>query len=587
MARTRGRPATSWKRAQALLADFDRATQEQKLRDVDAGLSAASGALDDVHQQLQSAAGALDGRQTELLDVADACKAAAARLSPVEKIIGAVVAAMRLTRDRRPETPWERTQRCLRGFNRQDQEARLRELNADLAAASHGRTRALEQVNAAASALREVDLLDVADAGKAAAARATEFQAVTKLIGDITTANYHHGLGSDEPYREFERLLKADYQQLALEDDYPAEAEAFAALDAVLDRMGEIRLAPRIASRNLCAVAGGFSSGKSSFLNALIGGAEDLLPTRITPTTSIPTFIFNVKDAGLNINVFNPHGGSIEIEPKALQQMTHDFKREHGIELKRLVERVSIYTPELQAWGNVALIDTPGYTNPDDADGDTSDEEVALRSIWQSRFLIWLVDCEKGTLPEQDVGLIKRFLQQRAESRGDDAIYLVLNKADKKPEEQRKNILKQVVETCTRHEIPYFGIALYSAHTHEWYGYEGRPFDEFLAAVNSAEADALEKLEDDVEAVFARYAEYHAEEQKRLTAALGLMNRLSLGLEDDQPKLKKSLNTHQRALKKAIKNHKEWTQRAVVLRGQFLHAVRGFITAIEAIRDVR
>lgn len=587
MARS-GRPQmVPWERAQALLQRLDRGAQEERIRDLDVALSSASALLGDAGRHLQSTAAALGGRERELLDVADACKIAAARLAPTEKLVGAVVAAMGLLRGRKREMTWEQARRQLHGFSRQDQEARLCQIDDDLAAASDGHTQALEHVNAAARALGKVDLLAVADAGIAAAARAAEFEAVTKLIANITTANYHLGVASDEPYREFERLLKADYQQLALEDNYPAEAEAFAVLDAVLERMGEIRLAPRVASRNLCAVAGGFSSGKSSFLNALIGGAEDLLPTRITPTTSIPTFILNVKDAGLSINVFNRHGGSVEIEPKALQQMTHDFKRNHGIELKRLVEKVFIYTPELQAWGNVALIDTPGYTNPDDADGDTSDEEVALRSIWQSRFLIWLVDCENGTLPEQDVGLIKRFLQQRAGSRGEDAIYLVLNKADKKPEEERKNILKQVVETCTRHEIPCFGIALYSAHTHEWYGYEGGPFDEFLAAVNGAEADALEKLEDHVEAVFARYAEYHAEEQKRLTAALGLMNRLSLGLEDDQPNLKKSLNAHQRALKKAIKNHKEWTQRAVVLRGQFLHAVRGFITAIEDIRDVR
>ena len=586
MVRARRPQAMPWERARALLAELDRRAQEEQIRDLDAALAAASGTLGDAGRHLQ-ATDALRGCERELLDVADTCKAAAARLAPAEKLVGAVVAAIGILRGRKPEMTWEQARRQLHGFSRQNQEARLRQIDDDLAAASDGHTQALEHVNAATRALGKFDLLDVADAGKAAAARAGELQAVVKLIGDITLANYRHGVASDEPYREFERLLKKNYRQLALEDDYPAEAEAVTALEAVLERMGEIRLAPRVASRNLCAVAGGFSSGKSSFLNALIGGAEDLLPTRITPTTSIPTFIFNVKDADLSINVFNHHGGSIEIESKALQQMTHDFRREHGIELKRLVERVSIYTPELQAWGNVALIDTPGYTNPDDADGDTSDEEVALRSIGQSRFLIWLVDCEKGTLPEQDVRLIKRFLQQRAGPRGDDAIYMVLNKADKKPEEQRKNILKQVVETCARHEIPYFGIALYSAHTHEWYGYEGRPFDEFLAAVNGAEADALEKLEDDVEAVFARYAEYHAEEQKRLTAALGLMNRLSLGLEDDQPKLKKSLNAHQSALKKAIKNHEEWTQRAVALRGQLLHAVRGFITAIEAIRDER
>ena len=570
-------------RAQDLLENFDRGDQEGLLRSVDAALSAANGALGDAQQHIQSAAAVMN--EIDLLQVADVCKTANVRLGPALKLVSAAIAVLGAARPSKSGgMPWAEARQRLDGFNPQDQERNVQQVDSDLTETVGALADAVEKINAANSALGEIDLLDVAEAGAVAAALLGNYRAVTALVGHITAAKYGGSSTVDVAFAEFEQLLEDDYHQLALEDDYPAEAEAFAELDEVLDRMREIRLAPRIASRNLCAVAGGFSSGKSSFLNALIGGTEELLPTRITPTTSIPTFIFNIKDADQSINVFNHDGGNVQVEPEMLQQMTHDFKREYGIELKRLVDRVSINTPQLDACPNVALVDTPGYTNPDEAGGATSDEEIALRAIWQSRFLIWLVDCEQGTLPERDVDIIKRFLEQRAETKRGDSIYLVLNKADKKAEDQRASILAHVADVAQKHEIPFFGIALYSAHDDEWYGCEGKSFDEFLKAINDAETLTMDVLEDRVEAVFSQYDKHYRKELKEEEGTLGLMNRLSLSLDDDQENLEKSLTSHQRRLKKVIKDQKQWMEQAATLQRKFQHSLQGFIEGVEAMR---
>lgn len=573
-------------RAYALLENFDRGEQEGLLRSADTALSATSGTLGDIEQQIQSAAAAV--HEGDLLAAVDACKSAFARFGPAVKLVSVVTAAFGTRRAPEGEAmQWEDAREWLRDFNAED----VQKVGAGLTTASEGLAEGVEKIGTAISALSKVDLLEVADAGKVAAEELRKLQAVTALIGRITAASYQGSADVDDHYREFEHLLKHDYQHLALEDDYPAEAEAFATLRGIQERMGEIRLAPRISKRNLCAVAGGFSSGKSSFLNALIGGTEHLLPTRITPTTSISTYIFNVKDADQSINAFNHHGGAVEVEPKMLRQMTHDFQREHGIELKRLVDRVSIYTPRLEAYPNVALVDTPGYTNPDEADSATSDEEVALRAVEQSRFLIWLVDCEKGTLPEQDVKLIKKFMGGRK-------VYLVLNKADKKPEDERGGILKHVVEAAQEHEIPFVGIALYSAHNNEWYGCEGRPFDEFLKVVNDAKSEAMGALEEEVRDVFAGYDKYGREEQKRLADLSGLLDRVSMHVGYDQSpspeesvdqdrtgSVAQSLASHRRALNTAIGNQKKWLEEAAGLQGKFLRTVQGFIESVEAMHD--
>ena len=462
-------------------------------------------------------------------------------------------------------------------------------------------------VREAIKALSENSFSKLGDAAVAINARMENLDGIIKLVGSITSANHDIQSSCDKHYHDFENLLKEDYHQFALKDNYPQEAEAYVDLQGVLTDMGNIRLAPRLATRNMCAVAGGFSSGKSSFLNSLIGGEDDLLPTRITPTTSIATYIFHIKGEEQSINVFNHNGGSVKIKPAQFQRMTHDFKAEYGIQLKRLVERVSIYTPKLADWNNVALIDTPGYTNPDEGEGVDSDEEIALRSVWKSRFLIWLVDCERGTLPEQDVELLRKFLQQRDRPKGGKSLYLVVNKADKKPEDELEGVLHKVAKTAQGHDIPCFGIGLYSAHQGKWYSHAGQPFEEFLSKVGEAELANIETLKDRVEQVFDGYVDWHHTEQERLANTLGLMNRLLLGVDVRQSKksggekkegargrggngpsnLEGGLNKHIRALRKQIEVHKQWSEKAIGLRARFLRSVEGFIKEINLLRDLR
>ena len=571
----------AWARARAFFYSFDQRAQADRLRRVNAALLAANDALKEAQHQLSgTVAPSREICERQLMDMADACKAWVTRLSLAVKIVSALDAAVGVVRRRKPKFPYALVQQRLRDFDREEQEQGIRRRNEALAQTRTLQATALARVNAAASELAELDLLAVADAGRAAAEHAYEYEAITKLVGTIT--NCRHGAPSSPHYQHFERLLKA-YRELAKEVDYPGETDGTRVLEAVLDRMATIRITPEIASRNSCIVVGGFSSGKSSFLNALIG--DKVLPTGITPTTSIPTFIVHGPGNG-RIRAFNPHGGSVEIESKALKMITHDFKRDHGIAMKRLVRLISISTPKFGNYGNVVLVDTPGYATPEEADADYSDKAV-VHSISQSRFLVWVVDCERGTLPDQDVVLIKKFLGDQISADGRNTIYFVLNKAEKQQEEDREDTLREVVEACARNGITYFGVALYSASHREWFGHVGQPFEEFLNVINGAKAVATKALEGDVEAVFSRCAQYHTMELKRLSSAVGLMKRLASGLEDDQTNLAKDLGIYRRGLEGALEIHGKCASRMDVLRRQSMEAVRCFVAEIEAMRDMR
>ena len=467
----------------------------------------------------------------------------------------------------------------------------------------------IDLVRDALKALGESSFSKLVEAANTINARMEKFNDVIKLVGPITSANYNIQSGCDKYYHDFKSLLAEDYHRLALEDNYPREAEAYGKLQGVLADMGNIRLAPRLATRNMCAVAGKFSAGKSSFLNSLIGGEKGLLPSGISKTTSIPTYIFHIKGEEQSINVFNHNGGGTKIEPTQLQMMTHDLKEpDYGIQLKCLVERVSIYTPKLADWNNVALIDTPGYSNPDEGEGVDSDEEIALRSVWKSRFLIWLVDYENGTLQERDVEFIQRFLQKRGQPNGSAPIYLVVNKVEGKTKSKLEAVRDEVAKIAKAYEIPYFGIGLYSAHQSKWY-YGHKSFEDFLSMVGETEPVSIETLKDEVKQVFDGYVEWHRKERERLEKTLGLMNRnrLALGVDTRQEKrgirrrgeatggsrdnapsaLENSLDEHIRDLSKQIEVHKQWSKKAAGLKAKFLRSVEGFIKEINSMRDLR
>ena len=68
-----------------------------------------------------------------------------------------------------------------------------------------------------------------------------------------------------------------DYYELYM--DFKSEYEKFR----------DYILYDQLIGKNVVALGGGFSSGKSSFLNALNG--EDALPEAIEPTTAVPAYV--------------------------------------------------------------------------------------------------------------------------------------------------------------------------------------------------------------------------------------------------------------------------------------------------------
>ena len=426
-------------------------------------------------------------------------------------------------------------------------------------------------------------------------------QKALDLIGRIMSARDNMSGECTHYFREFEKLLKNDYLEFARNDTYPEEAEAYAALERIHSHMNQMRLAPLLASRNICTVAGSFSSGKSSFLNSLIG--QKVLPTGITYTTSIPTFVTYVDKNELEINVFNDAGGKELIDTSIFQQITHNFDKKYNIKLKKIVERVVINTPHLGKYKRVAFIDTPGYTKPDDAQGDKDDKKIALQEALNNPFLIWVVDCERGTLPQEDVDFLCEFRDQRKKlfqlssyRKSKPPIFIVLNKADKKLAEKRK-ILREVKKIADKNKLPYFGIGLYSSHYKKWYSGSDRfrTFEDFLEMINRART--MIKLDKEVEDLFDKYIRFHDEKKKRMELIDGLMERIDGLIEGIEPTIKQSTSRRRRSLRsdisehrqdvtKEMNEHKEHATQSRSLKLKFKKCTQSFMHEIGAMQNV-
>jgi len=202
-------------------------------------------------------------------------------------------------------------------------------------------------------------------------------------------------------------------------------------------------------------VAGGFSAGKSSFLNTLTG-CKGLLPTGIEPVSVIKTYLYcNGKGIKANIgsnqsvnNIFSKYMNSIQASAPATTEEKVEVKVK-GVNLKNAVvdldesvlkaiqhsSKSKVYLTsvldklfvEIQSskLDGLVFIDTPGYNKEEtknEGSGKT-DKEVAESGLDEGNVLFWLIDCERGTISDQDLKMIEKFEGKKV---------IIFNKADKK-----------------------------------------------------------------------------------------------------------------------------------------------------------
>ncbi len=207
---------------------------------------------------------------------------------------------------------------------------------------------------------------------------------------------------------------------------------------------------PSLFQKSMVAVGGGFSVGKSSFLNHLLG-LNLKLPEAINPTTAIPTYCF--KDKREALMGFSQNGGMVELPHLTFD---HKFLNSLGFNLKNIMPSMLLSAPSVP-FEFLCFIDTPGH-NPSNRGYTGGDRQASEEYLANAKYILWVIDCQHGTIQSDDLD----YLQELYEEHGKQ-VFIVLNKADLKITIQLEEIAVQTKETLENRGIEFLGIDAYSS----------------------------------------------------------------------------------------------------------------------------
>lgn len=190
-------------------------------------------------------------------------------------------------------------------------------------------------------------------------------------------------------------------------------------------------------------VAGGFDSGKSSFLNKLVKSV-DLLPTGVEPVSVVKTYLYCSKEIRqITAKGINLKNVLVSLPVDVLKAIQHGS--ESNIYLASVLEKLFVEIPSQELDG-IVFIDTPGYNNTDkvNAFNGKSDKRTALEALKEGNVLFWMVDCESGAIMSDDMDVIKTFKGPKV---------FIFNKADIVGETNAKGIIEEAAQTLYK-EFP-------------------------------------------------------------------------------------------------------------------------------------
>ena len=181
-------------------------------------------------------------------------------------------------------------------------------------------------------------------------------------------------------------------------------------------------------------LAGGFSSGKSSFLNRLVKNAH-LLPTGTQPISVVKTYLYcNAKNKKVTVEGVNLKNVLVELPTNVLQAIQH--ANSSNVHLASVLEKLLIQINSSELDG-LCFIDTPGYNNSISANvsNGKTDKDTATEAFAEGDVLFWLIDIDKGTAISEDIEMLAQF-------EGKPKV-IIFNKADKKGIQESKKIVEE------------------------------------------------------------------------------------------------------------------------------------------------
>ncbi|TPH84712.1 dynamin family protein [Helicobacter pylori] len=275
---------------------------------------------------------------------------------------------------------------------------------------------------------------------------------------------------NNEGLEEYQSILDNEFLEFASGVDSLKEKEiALLMLQEIQKELQLVASYPSLFQKTIVAVGGGFSAGKSTFLNNLLG-LKLKLPEDMNPTTAIPTYCLKGKKEVLM--GFSQNGGMVELPHL---KFDHQFLESLGFNLKEIMPFMLLSTPSVP-FEFLCFIDTPGY-NPGNQGYTGGDKEASKESLKHAKHILWLISCERGGIESDDLEFLQELYEESKQ------VFIVLSRADRRTKSQLEEVAIKIRETLKDNGIEFLGICAYSATRYQEY----KEFSEKSKVFNSLE----------------------------------------------------------------------------------------------------
>ncbi len=269
---------------------------------------------------------------------------------------------------------------------------------------------------------------------------------------------------------EYQCILDNEFLEFASGVDSLKEKEiALLELQEIKKELQLVASYPSLFQKSMVAVGGGFSAGKSSFLNNVLGLK---LPVGLDKTTAIPTYC--LKGEREVLMGCSQNGGVVELPYLTFD---HKFLDSLGFNLKEIMPSMLLSAPSVP-FEFLCFIDTPGY-NPSNQGYTGGDRQASKEYLNHAKHILWLISCERGGIEKSDLDYLQELYEEGKQ------VFIVLDKAGLKITIQLEEIAVQTKETLEDNGIEFLGIGAYSSERYQ----EIKEFSE-----KSPVFDSLEKF---------------------------------------------------------------------------------------------
>ena len=400
----------------------------------------------------------------------------------------------------------------------------------------------------------------------------------SQFIGEVLTAEVE----DNTELNEFLHLYNGPYMEfINKEASLADEAEMLIKMQEIVEYLRVLVGFPEVYSKNILAISGGFSSGKSEFVNSMSNNEDTALPVDISPSTAIPTYIV-AHERGA-IYGFSKNGGRIELDLQFYKRMSHKFVSMFPFNVKDIMPCMAVGTQFIQdVHENICYIDTPGYNPPRTAGVYTAqDYNTAKEYLDRSHSLIWMIglDACHGHIPNSDL----EFLEDL--NLGDKSLYVIGNKAELKSEQELEDICNQFEETLDDNSIDYEGISMYSAIKKKEYCYRVLSLFDFLRSKNNP-VEQSQSIKNDVRFIFKKYENAIKSDISECGGWLHELRKIETEFSkylDDIPESDLQMITNLRGnlKKQTISKYEEHLNELYIIRDDMIRSITGIFRNLE------